>query len=125
MSEKSPRPNKPNYAARRMAAASLAGLSLIGLIDVGQGILHKSEEVVHHATTPEWQPGPELMKPAKPGDTIWQYAHQIQPKGEIRPLVDEMTKDAGPDGLTINERLHVPVRVDSQAEAVVVHRENK
>jgi len=28
---------------------------------------------------------------ARPGDTLWSIAREIQPQGDVRPLVDELT----------------------------------
>jgi hypothetical protein len=45
---------------------------------------------------------------AQPGDTVWAIARRIQPQGDVRPLVDELTQQLHGAALQVGERLTVP-----------------
>ncbi|GAC1312296.1 MAG: hypothetical protein NVSMB16_09140 [Acidimicrobiales bacterium] len=44
----------------------------------------------------------------QPGDTVWGIARQLQPSGDVRPLVDEMGQQLHGHQLQIGERLILP-----------------
>lgn len=41
----------------------------------------------------------------QPGDTLWGIATSLQDEGDVRPLVDELARRAGPGGLQPGQRL--------------------
>lgn len=41
----------------------------------------------------------------RPGDTLWGIARQLQPEGDIRPLVDTLSARAGGAGIQVGQRL--------------------
>lgn len=41
----------------------------------------------------------------QPGDTLWGIATSLQGEGDVRPLVDELARRAGPGGLQPGQRL--------------------
>lgn len=41
----------------------------------------------------------------QPGDTLWGIATSLQSEGDLRPLVDELARRAGPGGLQPGQRL--------------------
>ena len=41
----------------------------------------------------------------QPGDTLWSIARQLQPEGDVRPLVDQLSARHGGSALQAGERL--------------------
>ncbi|MFN8038942.1 MAG: LysM domain-containing protein [Acidimicrobiales bacterium] len=41
----------------------------------------------------------------QPGDTLWGIARSLQPDGDVRPLVDELSRRVGPHGLQPGQRV--------------------
>jgi len=44
----------------------------------------------------------------KPGDTIWSIATSIDPRGDVRPLVDRLNKEVGDAPLYPGETIPIP-----------------
>jgi hypothetical protein len=44
----------------------------------------------------------------EPGDTIWAIARQVQPRGDIRPLVDHLSAEVHGRPLQVGEELPLP-----------------
>lgn len=44
----------------------------------------------------------------RPGDTLWAIARQVQPSGDIRPLVDHLSHDVDNRPLQVGQRLALP-----------------
>ena len=44
----------------------------------------------------------------QPGDTLWGIARSLQPDGDVRPLVGELTRVNGGAELTVGQRLVMP-----------------
>ena len=44
----------------------------------------------------------------QPGETVWAIAHQLQPRGDIRPLVDEIEGQLHHRPLQIGQHLRLP-----------------
>ena len=44
----------------------------------------------------------------QPGDTLWSLARQVQPDGDIRPLVAQFSRAHGGSSLSAGERIVVP-----------------
>lgn len=42
------------------------------------------------------------------GDTLWTIARSVQPTGDVRPLVDELTATYGGAPLQVGQRLTIP-----------------
>lgn len=43
-----------------------------------------------------------------PGDTLWSIARDLQPHGDVRPLVDEMATSRGGRPLQVGELIRLP-----------------
>ena len=41
----------------------------------------------------------------RPGDTVWSIAQKLQPEGDVRDLVDQLTERAGGSGLQAGQRI--------------------
>lgn len=54
-------------------------------------------------------PNSEPIAPAvyvvRPGDTMWSIATRLQPEGDVRQLVDQLTERAGGSGLQAGQRI--------------------
>jgi LysM repeat protein len=61
------------------------------------------------ASGSERVPASSRVYVVQPGDTVWKIARQLQPEGEIRPLVDRIVKANGRSSVQIGDRLEVPV----------------
>ena len=46
----------------------------------------------------------------QPGDTFWSLAREVQPEGDIRPLVAQLSRAHGGSSLRAGERVVLPVR---------------
>ena len=44
----------------------------------------------------------------QPGETVWGIAHQLQPKGDVRPLVDQLDRQLHGRPLQIGQQLQLP-----------------
>jgi hypothetical protein len=44
----------------------------------------------------------------QPGDTLWAIAHHLQPTGDIRPLVDALSREVHGRPLQVGEQLQLP-----------------
>jgi LysM repeat protein len=44
----------------------------------------------------------------EPGDTLWGIARQLQPSGDIRPLVDQLSRQLTGGQLQVGQRLIIP-----------------
>ena len=44
----------------------------------------------------------------QPGETVWGIAHQLQPKGDVRPLVDQLDQQLHGRPLQIGQQLQLP-----------------
>lgn len=44
-----------------------------------------------------------------PGDTLWSIARRVQPEGDVRPLVDGITRMRGSGPLQVGEEITVPL----------------
>lgn len=44
----------------------------------------------------------------EPGDTLWEIARDLQPSGDIRPLVDSMSEIAGRASLQAGQEIRIP-----------------
>jgi hypothetical protein len=44
----------------------------------------------------------------QPGDTLWSIAHDLQPIGDVRNLVDELSAEVGGRPLQVGQRILIP-----------------
>lgn len=44
----------------------------------------------------------------RPGDTLWSIAHQLEPGGDVRPLVDRLAAETGGADLYPGEQIPLP-----------------
>jgi nucleoid-associated protein YgaU len=104
------RPGSAVFRRRRLAAAGLLAVLVAGswiglqaaLGRIGGGPL---------ATTGApggLQPAAARTWVVQPGDTLWSIAEAVDPKGDVRPLVDRMAAELGSTSLYPGERVAVP-----------------
>lgn len=53
--------------------------------------------------------GPVAVHTVQPGDTLWSIAREIQPAGDVRPLVDQLLGSRSGRPLQVGEEITVPV----------------
>ncbi len=82
------RPSGATYRRRRVAAAVLvlASLAMAGKAGAALGGLPLA--------APERHPA-ESRFVVQPGDSLWSIAERIQPDGDVRPVVDELSTARG------------------------------
>ena len=81
-------PSRATYRRRRVAAAVLvlASLAMAGKAGAALGGLPLA--------APERHPA-ESRFVVQPGDSLWSIAERIQPDGDVRPVVDELSRARG------------------------------
>jgi|1186.fasta_scaffold625673_2 hypothetical protein len=95
------------YRRRRIAAALLAAVVLVGLIAGSRALLAPLAEPAPAGPAATSSATPHAVV-VQPGDTIWTIARRAQPDGDVRPLVDRLVAAHGSGPLTPGERISVP-----------------
>lgn len=107
------------YRRRRVAAllvvltALVLGRTAIGalaapaddLAVVTAAALDAPAAEVAPAAEPAASPAEPRVYVVRPGDTVWSIAEQLQPGGDVRALVDQLTERAGGSGLQAGQRI--------------------
>ena len=114
------RPGARTYRRRRLAVlfVALALVGLIGAVAANLGsapatdvhVAPGSEPVVHEpaAYGAGGQPLPaQAVYVVQPGDTVWTIAHQLDPNGDQRALVDRIVTLNGSAALQPGQRLRL------------------
>ena len=109
------RPSKAVYRRRRLAvllcAASLVGTAWLGVQQLtgsfGDGPLTVAGQPVSELKI-ENVARTRLI--VQPGDTLWSLARRAQPTGDVRPLVDKLSKARHGRMLQAGETIELPTR---------------
>jgi hypothetical protein len=56
-----------------------------------------------------WQVASSRVWVVRPGDTLWSIAESVDPKGDVRPLVDRLASEVGTTALYPGEAISIPV----------------
>jgi hypothetical protein len=103
------RPSRVRYMVRRLVAAlvlvaalagSWAALSVMSSIELPPGSTSS-------VAMPQIVSG-ESVYVAGPGDTLWKIARALQPTGDVRPLVRELSELNGGSGLEVGQPVRLP-----------------
>jgi hypothetical protein len=105
------RPSRITYMRRRMAAVGiLVLLTFLAVIAAGAALARIGGGPL---TTTGATSGRETVAAqawvVKPGDTIWSIAEAIDPRGDVRPLVDRLSAETGNEPLYAGEVIQLPV----------------
>ncbi len=46
----------------------------------------------------------------QPGDTFWSIAREVEPAGDVRPVVDRLVAEHGGSTLVVGEPIRLPLR---------------
>ncbi len=107
-----PRPSSAVYLRRRLfvAALVLAALVAVGLLlgALGGGPLTASEAGSPDVLTVSLETVSASTHVVVPGDTLWSIARQLQPEGDVRPLVDALAAVRDGRPLQVGERIRLP-----------------
>lgn len=57
---------------------------------------------------------------AQPGDTLWSLAREVQPSGDVRPLVAQLARAHGGSALRAGDRIALPRPVAEQVSRAIV-----
>jgi Tfp pilus assembly protein FimV len=107
-------PSSATYRRRRaVALVLLVSLALGGLMLASRAVSAVGAAVLTEAPVAEPTfAAPAAATPAaahryvvQPGDTLWSIARQLQPEGDVRPLVDQLSARHGGSALQAGERL--------------------
>lgn len=95
------RPSAAVYRRRRTVALGLVGAAVlagwVGVHDLVAGDrLGPSQDIAAHVVV------------VAPGDTLWSIAASSGVKGDLRPLVDELSAEVHGQPLQVGERITVP-----------------
>lgn len=114
------------YARRRLVAAGLAVLFLVGLgLALGRAGTQRADGlsealsgtggggsvsgvVGSGADAAATLPIAQREYVVQPGDTLWKIARALQPEGDVRPLVYQLAKARGGAPLRAGERIRMP-----------------
>jgi hypothetical protein len=101
------------YRRRRIAAAGLfVGLALFVMVATLaiQAALGRTGGGPLTATgaLPAGQLAGDQVWVVRPGDTVWSIAEALDPRGDVRPLVDRITAELRGNPLYPGERLTLP-----------------
>lgn len=106
------RPTSAVYLRRRVfvAALVLAALVAAGLLfgALGGGPLTASEAGSPEVVTLPLETVSASTHVVAPGDTLWSIARQLQPEGDVRPLVDALAAARSGRPLQVGERIRLP-----------------
>ena len=83
------RPSAVTFRRRRVRVLMVAALALVALAWGAS----RTETAFGGApaSAPERRPAPATYL-VQPGDTLWTIAHQLQPRGDVRPLVRKLVQ---------------------------------
>lgn len=106
------RPMAATYRRRRLVALALLATLLTGLWLAGGAAWSVVAARADAVATADAVPAPEAVAPApsrvyvvRAGDTLWGIARDLQPEGDIRPLVDLLAERNGGSRLEAGQRL--------------------
>ncbi len=101
------RPLSPSTYRRRRALAAGAVVAVSALATIVLGALGGGS-----LTAPE-RPLPAdagRTYVVQPGDTFWSIAREVEPEGDVRPVVDRLVAEHGGATLVVGEPIRLPLR---------------
>jgi hypothetical protein len=107
---RSDRPSRATYLRRRMAAVGILVLLTFLVVIAADAALARIGG--GPLTTTDATSGQRTLSAqawvVRPGDTIWSIAESIQPRGDVRPLVDRLSQEVGNAPLYPGEVIQLP-----------------
>jgi Tfp pilus assembly protein FimV len=102
-----PVPRSPSTYRRRRALAAGAVVAVSALATLVLGSLGGGS-----LTAPErpLAAGAGRTYVVQPGDTFWSIARQVEPEGDLRPVVDRLVAEHGGATLVVGEPIRLPLR---------------
>jgi Tfp pilus assembly protein FimV len=110
-----PAPTVATYRRRRLAALLAAAAAAVLLVAAANRAAATFRDVP--ASVSERRPVPEAAAAARSrgagylvqsGDTLWSIARRLQPRGDVRPLVDALVRLNGGAALEVGQHIVVP-----------------
>ena len=115
------RRSEVTYRRRRFVAALVAIAVLVGLVWVAEAIIASvvPEVASSGPTVVETASDPAALATgdfavardfvvAQPGDTLWTIARQLQPQGDLRPLVQALSELNGGPAVAVGQAIRLP-----------------
>ena len=97
-------PTAATFRRRRLVAAVLVTLLLVSFVVTASRLLASPPAELDGA-----RPVAELSVLVQPGDTVWSIAESLADGGDVRPVVDAITRANGGAALRAGDRLTVVV----------------
>ena len=104
-----PRTRRAAYRRRRVGAVIVL-VSLVLACRWAFGGLVSSPLAAAEPVRPQAQPEAAEVHIVQPGETWWSLARSIQPSGDVRPLVAQLSRANGKQPLMIGQRIELPAR---------------
>ena len=106
-SSSSVRPLSPSTYRRRRALVAGAVVALTALATLVLGALGGGSLTAPERPLPV---GAGRVYVVQPGDTFWSIARQVEPEGDLRPVVDRLVAEHGGATLVVGEPIRLPLR---------------
>lgn len=121
-----PLPRSRPYARRRLIAAMTATIMTIAIVvgltqlstrivaavSASHGGVHPRSTVADDVGAPPFSAGASRGYVVRPGDTLWAIARRIQPSGDVRPLVEELSRRNGGPAIQAGQVMYLDDLVD-------------
>jgi hypothetical protein len=95
------------YLRRRVAAAVIVLVVLVGAVAVGRAAIHAVTPRTPSLSASAIPPGAATVV-VRPGDSFWSIARRLQPTGDVRLLVDRLSAEHANAPLQPGDVLAVP-----------------
>ena len=109
------------YRRRRLLAAGILLLAIAAVLVTAQSLMAGTGGGPLTTTGAAAVSSPGAMAPAgaqvwvvRPGDTLWSIARSVDPKGDVRPLVDRLAAEVGDAGLYPGQAVAIPAGYGSR-----------
>lgn len=95
----------PSLARRRRAVAVLA---VVATVLLGRAWASGSHAASERPVREQMVPASQRVYVVQPGDTLWRIARAVEPRGDVRPVVDRLSQGRRGRPLRVGERVVLP-----------------
>lgn len=100
----SPGPARAVMWRRRLAVV----VAMVGVAMLARALIGGFSAPVEPAPPGPMVPASQRSYLVKRGDTLWTIARAVEPRGDVRPVVDRLAKDRRDRPLRVGERIVLP-----------------
>lgn len=94
------------YRRRRLAALAVVAVVLVAVLLLATAVLARTAG--GGAPRPVAGTSSSVVHVVQPGDTLWSIARDLDPRGDVRLVVDRLVDLNGRAPLTVGQRLQLP-----------------